>query len=218
MLLDDIISYFQPFESICDNDKNELLFLSYSQNIEKGELVLDSDTFLCENIIIVKSGRLRVYFEKEKGKTITLYNLNEGEICVLAASRYLYQFSVSIKILADRPSCIIKIPVSFYMELERRYPVVERYSRKLFIDRFSDILYTLKQKAFKNDESFLKEYILEEAAQNKDGIIEKSQDEIRKETAISSGQISEILKKLENLGAIRMGRNKIQVVNLKKLV
>ncbi len=218
MLIDDICKYFPPFASLSAEDKKSVGFYSYPQQIEKDELLLNTENLGCDNIIIVKEGRLRVVSERAEGRSITLYYLNEADICVLAASNHLYRSHVSIKIIADKTSQIIKIPVALYMELEARYPNIATYSRRLFADRFSDVLYTLSGKVFKKDEDFLKEYLMEKAAQGEDGIIDKTQDEMAKETAIARSHISQILNRLKADGVLSMDRGRIQIKDIKKLL
>lgn len=218
MLIDEICNYLPSFSVLSSKDRAEVGYLSYSQKVEKGEMLLDTKRPGCDNIVIVRSGRLKVISEKSYGNTITLYYLNEADVCLLAASYYLYSTAVSIRIYADRDSEIIKIPVRLYKDIELRYPDVASYSRRLFADRFSDILYVLSSKAFKKDEEYLREYLFEEAAQNDEGIIEKTQEEIGRETAISHSQISTILNSLAKKGVLSMERGIIRIIDRGGLV
>ena len=72
------------------------------------------------------------------------------------------------------------------------------------------------RKVFKKDEDFLKEYLMEKAAQGEDGIIDKTQDEMAKETAIARSHISQILNRLRADGVLSMDRGRIQIKDTKK--
>ena len=58
-----------------------------------------SATNECIGVLIIKSGELRTYILSEDGKEITLYRLNEGDVCILSASCLLKNITFMYKFL-----------------------------------------------------------------------------------------------------------------------
>ncbi|MDQ9825786.1 cyclic nucleotide-binding domain-containing protein, partial [Acinetobacter sp. 163] len=69
---------------------------------------------------LVIKGQLRVYILSEEGKEITLYRLNENEVCILSASCILKNITFSIYVDAVTDVEILKISASAFKEVKNK--------------------------------------------------------------------------------------------------
>ena len=94
----------------------------------------------CEGILIIKSGWIRTYMLSEKGKEVTLYLLEEGDICVLSASCVLNNitFDVHIDVEVDSEVFILDLEA---IDIMAKNVYVENFLLNEAITRFSDVMW-----------------------------------------------------------------------------
>lgn len=80
----DILTHSLPFWDKLTDLQKELLISSantshYKESVHCG----DSD---CIGILIIKSGTIRTYILSDEGREVTLFRLDDGDVCILSAS------------------------------------------------------------------------------------------------------------------------------------
>jgi CRP/FNR family transcriptional regulator len=75
----------------------------------------------CYGIILVKTGSLRVYILSDEGKEITLYRLEEGELCVLSSSCVLNSISFDVHLCAESNCELFHISAPIFQKIENSW-------------------------------------------------------------------------------------------------
>ena len=218
MFLEQLDRAFPFFSSLSQEDRQRLSFISYIQEFKKKEVITDGKCGCCSNIIIVLSGRIKALNMNDSGKTVTLYYLFDGDVCVLSAAETLYEKTIAVSLIADTDVKILKIPAEGYKEMQKKYPAMQDFIRRLFTDRFSDILFALREKAFSSPKTMVALLLTEKSSQEASPCLKITQTEIANDLAIARSLVSQILSAFEKDGLIRTGRGKIEILDFKGLL
>ena len=209
---------FPFFESLAEEDRKRLSYISYTQEFKKGDVITDGRCGCCSNIIIVLSGRIKALSMNDAGKTVTLYYLFEDDICVLSAAETLYEKTIAVALVADTDVEILKIPADGYKEIQKKYPEMQDVIRRLFTDRFSDILFALREKAFTSPKTMVAVLLTEKSSQEGSPVLHLTQTEIANDLAIARSLVSQILAGLEKEGYVRTRRGIVEILDFKGLL
>lgn len=126
-MFEEIYREIFPFwEKISDGDREYICQNSYSITYPKGKTIHDGDE--CSGVILVRSGRIRLYMMSEEGKDITLYRLHKGDLCMLSASCVLSAVTFDVFVNAEEDSECYVISGPAFAAVSERNPDV-RYLR-----------------------------------------------------------------------------------------
>lgn len=212
----DIIKTTLTFwEKLNREEQNLVLENSIRIKYNKGESIYNSLNN-CTGIIIVKSGLLRAYIKSEKGREVTLYLLDEGDICVLSASCVLNNITFDVQVDSQKDSELILVRLN---EIENVYKniYVENFLLNEAIIRFSDVMWTMEQILFSKFDERLAIFLLDEASRNKNDIIVSTHEEIAKHLGSAREVVSRMLKYFSSEGLIKLSRGKVHIVDKSRL-
>ena len=106
---DDQLADLLPFwTDIGPADRDELARHARVRRFAAGDMVQGCG-YGCTGVIFLRSGSLRAFMMSDQGKEITLFRVEAGECCVLAASCVLPQITFDLALSAERDSELIAI-------------------------------------------------------------------------------------------------------------
>ncbi len=167
----------------------------------------------CVGVLIIKSGELRTYMLSEKGKEITLYRLNKGEICVLSASCLLKNITFDVHIDAERESEVFLINSSVFSKLISENVYVENFSLRVVVDKFSDVMWAMEQILFMSFDRRLAIFLLDESARSGDDTITLTHEQIAKYMGSAREVVSRMVKYFAKEGIIETHRGGIRIID-----
>ena len=133
----DIIKTTLTFwEKLNHEEQNLILENSTKIKFNKGESIY-STLNNCTGIIIIKGGLLRVYIQSEKGREVTLYLLNKGDICALSASCVLNNITFDVKVDSQEDSEIILVRLNEIQKVYKNIYVENFLLNEAMVDRKS---------------------------------------------------------------------------------
>ncbi|KJD35629.1 Crp/Fnr family transcriptional regulator [Tamlana sedimentorum] len=158
------------------------------------------------------SGAIKILREDNDGDELLLYFLEKGDTCAMTLTCCLGQTKSEIKAIAETDAKLIMIPIQKMEEWSAKYKSWRNFVFESYHNRLNEMLDTIDSIAFlKMDERLLK-YLIEKARVSEDGFIRNTHQEIAYELHTSRVVISRLLKKLENLGEIKLHRNYITLL------
>ena len=201
-----------PFWNKLSQKEKDLLInnreiLKYNKN----EIIHDSTE--CTGVLLVIKGQLRVYILSEEGKEITLYRLNENEVCILSASCILKNITFSIYVDAVTDVEILKISASALKEVKNKNIAVEAFTTDIINKSFSETMWAMEQILFMSFDKRLARYLFE---QNSD-TIKLTHEDIAKDVNSAREVVSRMLKYFQNEGIISLSRGSITILDRDKL-
>ena len=93
---------FPFWEEISEADRDYICRHSLALTYPRGTNVHDGDE--CSGVIFVHTGSLRLYMMSEDGKSVTLYRLHRGDMCMLSASCVLQSITFDVFLDAEEDS------------------------------------------------------------------------------------------------------------------
>ncbi|MBN2852546.1 MAG: Crp/Fnr family transcriptional regulator [Clostridia bacterium] len=205
----EIVSIFPFMEEVKKEYIDELLQASKIVDFEKNqEMIKDGNK--CLAIPFILKGRIRVFKISPEGKEITLYKVNSGQMCVLAAICTLGDANYDVIVQFEEKSQVLLVPRNIFIYLNDNSKAWRQYVNS----NTSSLLLSTMQKvgsvAFDDIEERLYQYLRERSADSSD--IKTTHEKIAMELGSAREVISRKLKQFENEGLLTLSRGHIKVL------
>ena len=164
---------------------------------------------VCENLVIVLEGQVRVYRPAINGKSLTLYTVNKNESCILTASCILNQTLFPAFAMTTTEVKALSIPPDKVIDWLEHEPRWQKYMFGLLSQRMINLIELVDTIAFEPLDIRLKTWLHSKKDQE---TISVTHQQIAEELASSREVISRLLKKFEHNGLVALGRGTIRVL------
>ncbi|MEN8247854.1 MAG: Crp/Fnr family transcriptional regulator [Bacteroidota bacterium] len=181
--------------------------------LSEGESIIKIGEFIKSTPLITK-GLLKIVRQDEDGHEILLYYLDGGNTCVMTVTCCMKQEKSKIKAIAEVDSHVLLIPFHYMDEWMRKFRSWRNFILQTYSARFEEMLATLDSVAFESLDNRLLRYLSERENALQTSEFNITHQQIAQELNSSREAISRLLKKLENNGHIKLGRNKIKIINV----
>lgn len=169
----------------------------------------------CARLPFVLSGGLRVYKAAPDGRSITLYDIDPGETCVLTMSCILggEPFPAGAEALGE--TRVLVVSSEDWLRWVESSPSLRRYSHQIAARRLSAVIETLSEVAFHRVNQRVARLIVRRST---DSGMQATHQQIADELGTAREVVSRILKEFERNGWIRMSRHEIVLLDKSALV
>ena len=192
--------------------KKELQSVSKLYKVPEGDIIMDIDQTIDE-IPLVINGSIKILREDEEGNEILLYYLEPGNACASSITCCLSGQRSTIRAIAEDDTEYLGIPVQYSDEWMIKYKTWKNFVMNTYAERFEELLRTIDQLAFKKMDERLSKYLNDKADLHESCEIHISHQEIAYDLNTSREVVSRLLKQLERIGAIKLGRNRIIILD-----
>lgn len=163
----------------------------------------------CISLIILISGRVKVYKDSADGRSLTLYHILPKQSCVLTASCLMNKKPFNATAVTEENCKGYVVPESKMILWQRTEPEWQQFMFKTLATRMDELINKVDQIAFSSLEDRLYGW-LEQQVDNK--VINITHQEIAEELASSREVVSRLLKKFEQKQYIQQQRGKITIL------
>ncbi len=185
--------------------------------LKAGSTLMDYGQYI-KQIPIVLDGVIKVMTQSEDGADMLLYYLSGGNTCPTAFTCCMVDKQSNIKAIVEEDAEIISLPVHYIDEWIKEFPTWKNFVMHSYNVRFNEMLATIDAIAFsKVDERLLKYLTKKQELTGKNEIVITHKD-IATDLNASREAISRLLKKMEKMGYIELGRNRIKMINLPEIL
>lgn len=192
---------------ICDNS----VALSYPE----GTTIHDGTE--CSGMFFVRSGCLRVYIMSDEGKSVTLYRLHEGDMCMLAASCVLQTVTFDVFIDAEENCECYIVGGSAFERVSENNPDIKIFALETAVSRFSDVMWVMQQILFMSMDKRLAIFLWDEAARTGSDTITLTHEQIAKYIVSAREVVSRVLKYFSGEGIVEVSRKGVKILDKKRL-
>ncbi len=163
---------------------------------------------ICDNILWLTKGEVRLYTQSDKIEEITLYTLKAGEQCIVNTASLFSQTEAiaSAETMTDIEGYLID--VESVKTLAKLSDVYQSYLFSLYQLRFASLTNLINDIKFKR----LDERILELLEKQNGKIVKTTHEQLATELGSSRVVISRLLKVLESKGNVMLHRGKIELL------
>ncbi len=173
--------------------------------IPKGTLLFYQGD-ICDNILWLSAGEVRLYTQSDNIEDITLYTLKAGEQCIVNTASLLSQTNAvaSAETITDIEGYLID--VESVKRLSKMSDVYQNYLFSLYQLRFEELTSLINDIKFKR----LDTRILEWLNKQPEKMIDTTHEQLAVELGSSRVVVSRLLKELEQKGTLKLHRGKIE--------
>ena len=172
----------------------------------------------CAGVVVALAGSLRAYMPSETGKEITLFRVEAGETCVLAASCILPMITFDIALDAAEDIEALIIDPRYFSQLSQENVAVEAYLYRQTAQRFSDCMWVMQQVLFASFDTRLATFLLDEVSRTGSPHLVVTHDEIARHLGSAREVVSRMLKYFEREGLVALSRGAVEVLDRKRLL
>ncbi len=215
-MFEPVFSEAFPFwNSITDEERKYICENSVALSYPKGTTIHDGTE--CSGVFFVRSGSLRVYIMSEDGKTVTLYRLHAGDMCMLAASCVLQAVTFDVFVDAEENSECYIVSGPAFARVSENNPDIKIFALETAISRFSDVMWVMQQILFMSMDKRLAIFLWDEAARTGSDTITLTHEQIAKYIVSAREVVSRILKYFSSEGIVEVSRKGIKILDKKRL-
>ena len=198
---------FEP-ELIEILDKNAI-----ERTFHAGDEILRTGQYI-KSTVLVLSGRIKIYRQNDEGSEFLIYYLGPGEACAVSLICVLQSQASEITAKAVEDTEVLMLPVQLMDELMIKFKSWSHFVIQTYRHRFDEMLTVIDNIAFKNMDERLEFYLKRSKTDSGKPILNLTHQEIADDLNSSREVISRLLKKMEQLGKIKLNRNSIEIIKL----
>lgn len=189
---------------------------TYVEKYNKGMLMHRTDGS-CKGLMTVLSGQLRTYIISEEGREVTIFRVNEKEVCVLSASCLMDSITFDVLIEATEDTEVLVIPAAVLNQVMQQNPYVALFLYQSATEKFSDVMWTMQQMLFLKIDQRVAQFLWDEMLQKNSMILSITHDEIARYIGSAREVVTKVLKYMVKEGALELKRGTIVILDKEKL-
>ena len=192
---------------------NEIVQVGTFKEVPAGFKMMEIGSYV-KAIPLLVSGVIKILREDTNGDELLLYYLEKGDTCSMTMTCCMGQTKSEIRAVVETDAKLIMIPVQKMEQWTANFTSWRNFVFESYHNRLNEMLHTIDSIAFDNMDQRLLNYLKEKARITQSKVIENTHQEIAYDLHSSRVVISRLLKKLENIGKIKLHRNYIQIITL----
>lgn len=201
------------FSQISDRRlQEEIAAVGKLMHFEAGDILMDYGSYIKMVPLIVK-GSIKVSREDEvEGKELLLYFLNAGDTCSMSFTCCMMDKKSAIKTEALEPTTIIGIPIKYVDQWMSKYTVWKNFVMRSYDNKMLELVRVIDNIAFRGLDDRMEKYLQSLSNSTGSTTLNFTHQQIADDLNVSREAVSRLLKKMENLGIVKLSRNQITYV------
>ncbi len=211
------LSGYIPFWSKLTAEQQGLLAASTRKRVyKKGSSIHNSEED-CIGLLIVDSGRIRVFTISDEGKELTLYRLFERDMCLFSASCVLSGIQFDVSVSAELDSVVYVVPSALYKSLMSSSIAAANYTNELMASHFSEVMWLMDKVQNKKLDTRLAAFLLEESELAGSPTINITHEQIANHLGSIREVVTRMLNYLAGEGLVLLGRGSVTISDISRL-
>ena len=198
---------FQPSAKML----SKLFEYGQQKSFKEGDIILNENAYI-KSVPIVISGSMRVMRTDDDGRELLLYYIKSGESCIMSFLGGLHDDTSKVKAIAEEAAEVLFVPVDKVREMIKEFPEWTEYIFKLYHKKFEELLDVVNAVAFKKMDERLLDFLKKKCELSGEKNIHITHEQIAQELGSARVVISRLLKQMEDLNLIELGRNNITLL------
>lgn len=198
---------FQPSAKML----TKLFEYGQQKSFKEGDIILNENAYI-KSVPIVISGSMRVMRTDDDGRELLLYYIKSGESCIMSFLGGLHDDTSKVKAIAEEAAEVLFVPVDKVREMIKEFPEWTEYIFRLYHKKFEELLAVINDVAFKKMDERLLDFLKKKCELSGEKNIHITHEQIAIELGSARVVISRLLKHMEDLNLIELGRNKITLL------
>lgn len=201
--------YGELFEPELLKEINEVAIFKV---IPEGTTLINIGQYIRSMPLLI-SGVIKVLREDQNGDELLLYFLENGDTCAMTMTCCMGDTKSEIKAIAETDATLVMIPIQKMEVWSEKYKSWRNFIFQSYHNRLMELLQTVDSIAFLNMDDRLLKYLQNKVKVTHSTLIQTTHQEIAYDLNTSRVVVSRLLKKLENMNVIALGRNSINLIS-----
>ncbi len=182
------------------------------KHFHKNDIIIDIGQPL-NYIPLLIEGHIKVLREDNQGDELLLYVLESGDTCSMSLTCCMAKSVSKVRAIADNEVKVAMIPVNHMKDWFHNNEDWRNFILQSYQARFDEMLETIDTLAFMKMDERLYKYLTDQVKLNSSTDLTLTHKDIATDLHTSRVVISRLLKQLKNENKIKLGRNKITVID-----
>ncbi len=161
----------------------------------------------CRGFGFVLGGAIRVVKISAAGRELPLYRVTVGESCVITSSCLLGHSDYNARGVTDGQTTLAQLPGKLFDEMLVE-PAFREFVFSLFSERMAELMQLVEEVAFHKLDQRLAALLL-----GKGRLVHASHQQLADELGSVREMVSRLLKRFEDQGLVRLGREQVEVLD-----
>jgi CRP/FNR family transcriptional regulator len=190
----------------------ELEEKSMLMEIKSGDTMLNIGQTI-RAVPLLVSGTVKVSRINDEGQELLLYYVKEGESCAMTFNCCMLAQTSVIKATAEEDSVLLCVPVNLMEGWMQQYPTWKKYVMTSILGRFTEMIKSIDEVAFKKLDERLISYLKEKSKIAGSSVLNLTHQQIGDDLGTNRVVISRLLKKLENDNKLLIYNKQIKLLS-----
>lgn len=209
-------TYFPVWQKLTPDQQAAVTAGLVRRTVPKGARLYDG-SMDCLGLLVLRSGRLRVYILSEDGREITLYRLFERDICLLSASCVMNSLQFEVTIEAETDTELWMIPAGLYKQLMAQSAPLANYTNEIMAARFTDVMWLMEQIMWKSLDKRLAAFLVQESALEGTRTLHTTHEIIGNHLGSPREVVTRMLRYFQSEGWVRLSRGSVEILDEDRL-
>lgn len=192
--------------------KEEIAAVGQVMSFQAGQIIMDYDSYI-RLVPLIINGSIKVTREDDRdGREVLLYFLSSGDTCSMSFTCCMTDKRSAIRTEAIEDTTLLAIPVKYVDDWMSKHKSWKNFVMRSYDKRMEELVEVIDSISFSDLDQRLKEYLLARKVSTGNAMIKATHKEIALDLNASREAISRLLKKLEQLHKVELGRNEVKVL------
>ncbi|WP_111683410.1 Crp/Fnr family transcriptional regulator [Winogradskyella tangerina] len=202
----------QPYQYLFDSEIiDSIAEVASVKSFKKQDIIIDIGQEL-HFIPLLIEGNIKVLREDDHGDELLLYVLESGDTCAMSLTCCMAKSQSKIRAIADDDVTLLMIPIDKMRQWFHTNESWRNFILQSYQIRFDEMLETIDTLAFMKMDERLFKYLTDKVKLTASTDLEITHQEIAEDLHTSRVVISRLLKQLEKENKIKLGRNRISII------
>lgn len=192
--------------------QEEIAEVGILMHFSEGEVIMNYGSYVKMVPLIIK-GSIKVSREDDlDGKELLLYFLNAGDTCSMSFTCCMTDKKSAIRTEAEEDSTIIGIPIKYVDQWMTKYPSWKNFVMRSYDNRMLELVKVIDSISFRGLDARMEKYLRALTVSHGSKTIHRTHQAIAEDLNVSREAVSRLLKKMEKLEMVELGRNLITLL------
>ena len=192
--------------------QEEIAKVGQIMEFEPGETIMDYGSYV-KLVPLIIEGSIKVSREDDQtGRELLLYILESGDTCSMSFTCCMMNKRSEIRTEALENTRIIAIPIQYVDRWMTQFQSWKNFIMMSYDAKMIELVKVIDTISFHGLDDRMKNYLDSLRQSLKSNTISLSHQQIADDLNVSREAVSRLLKKMEHMGMVRLGRNQITVL------
>ncbi|MFK7979907.1 MAG: Crp/Fnr family transcriptional regulator [Saprospiraceae bacterium] len=189
--------------------QEEIAEIGQIMDFAPGEVIMDYGSYI-RMVPLIIEGSIKVTREDDTlGKELLLYFINAGDTCSMSFTCCMMDKKSAIRTEAMERTRLIGIPVKYVDGWMSKYQSWKNFVMTSYDHKMLELVRVIDKITFKGLDERMEKYLKALTKSLKNNTVNITHQQIADDLNVSREAVSRLLKKLESIERVKLGRNQI---------